>query len=70
MDRPWLTRDEAAAYLSVAPKTLANWQSLGTGPDLRRIGRTVRYSRDELNRFVDTNGSATRPTRRASRRRA
>jgi hypothetical protein len=68
MDRVWLTRQEAADFLSIAPKTLANWCSIGTGPDLRRIGRGVRYHRDELSRFVESNGSAPRPPRRRAAR--
>lgn len=63
MDRQWYTRSEAADYLGFSVKTLANWAASGAGPDLRRVGRAVRYHRDELNRFVERNGASGRPPR-------
>ena len=46
--------DEAARLLSVSVGTLRNWWNTGGGP--RRaggMGRFVRYSRAELQRFVE-----------------
>jgi len=43
-----LTPSEAAAFLAVNPKTLANWRVSGKGPDFLKYGqRMVRY------RFAD-----------------
>lgn len=43
-------------------QTLANWQALGKGPAFVRIGRSVRYSRDEVDRLMRSgeNGRASR----------
>ncbi|MFW8592817.1 helix-turn-helix domain-containing protein [Cribrihabitans neustonicus] len=49
---PWLTTDQAAAYLSVSSGTLANWRSKGNGPRYRAVGRMVRYHRDDLDAFM------------------
>lgn len=49
---PWLTTDQAAAYLSVSSGTLANWRSKGNGPHYRAVGRLVRYHRDDLDAFI------------------
>ncbi|WP_145269694.1 helix-turn-helix domain-containing protein [Tautonia plasticadhaerens] len=48
---PWLTPDEAAAYLRVAPGTIRNWTSAGYIPFSRR-GRVVRYHREALDRWL------------------
>jgi hypothetical protein len=48
----WLTTGQAARYLGLTPKTLANWRSLGTGPSFKRMGRGIRYRRDSLAGFV------------------
>lgn len=44
---------KAAAYLNVAPKTLANWRSMGKGPKFCRLGRRVVYRVDDLRQFMD-----------------
>lgn len=49
---PWLTTEQAAAYLSVSAGTLANWRTKGTGPRYRAVGRMVRYHRDDLDAFM------------------
>lgn len=49
---PWLTTDEAAGYLSVAPGTLRNWRVDGQGPRANVVGRIVRYHRDSLDAFM------------------
>lgn len=40
---PFLTEAEAAARLSLAPKTLRNWRSAGVGPAPLKLGSAVRY---------------------------
>ena len=49
---PWLTTDEAARYLSVAPGTLRNWRVDGQGPTANTVGRIVRYHRNSLDAFM------------------
>lgn len=36
-----LTAKEAAAFLAVSPKTLANWRSQGQGPSYIKYGSTI-----------------------------
>lgn len=43
----------AARHLGLAEKTLANWRSAGKGPRYSRIGRTILYRLDDLDRFVE-----------------
>lgn len=37
------TRDEVAAFLRIAPRTLEQWAYRGQGPRYTRVGRTPRY---------------------------
>jgi len=58
----WMTRDEAAAHLGLATKTLANMASAGIGPEYRRLsggkrGGVVRYRRDWLDEWVMNYGT-------------
>lgn len=50
-----MTPDEAAAYMSVAAKTLANWRYIGIGPPYYKIGAGVRYRRSDLDAFIAAN---------------
>jgi hypothetical protein len=54
-DDPLLDRKSAAAYISFAPATLANWDCNGRF-DLKpfKIGRSVRYRRSVLDEFLDS----------------
>lgn len=47
------TREETAAYLRVTVGTLANWGTAKYGPRSARIGKRVRYRRDEVLAFVE-----------------
>lgn len=50
---PWLNTNDAAAYLSASPRTLAVWRCQGKGPKYRTCGaRLVLYHRDDLDAFV------------------
>ena len=50
---------EAAAILGISVKTLANWRWRGEGPRFRKIGkRMVRYSRADLEAFIEGEGRA------------
>ena len=49
---PCMTEQEAGAYLCLAPATLRNWRAYGVGPAFIKLGRSVRYTADDLDRFV------------------
>ena len=64
MTEQLLTPDEAAAYLRVAPHTLAQWLSKGVGPPYRKVGpRLVRYDRTELESWLQAQASPAPPGR-------
>lgn len=51
-----LTTEEAAAYLNLRNKrTLDNWRSAGFGPRYSKIGRAVRYRRNDLIVWIEAN---------------
>lgn len=54
VDTPWMTPQEASAYLRFTVSTLAAWRGEGVGPRYARPtgGRGVRYHRDDLDRFL------------------
>lgn len=54
-----LRETDAAAYLGLAPKTLARWRWAGKGPAFHKLGSAVRYSIRELDSFVS--GAAVAP---------
>lgn len=54
----WLTPRRAAELTGFAEGTLANWRSRGEGPPFRKVGRMIRYSAEELDRFIDSGGAA------------
>jgi excisionase family DNA binding protein len=43
---------EAAHLLSVSHATLRRWRYLGQGPRFYRIGRCVRYRRQDVEQFL------------------
>ena len=45
---PYLTPEEAGAYLRLEPQTLNNMRWKGLGPNYRKHGGKVLYHRDEL----------------------
>jgi excisionase family DNA binding protein len=49
-----MTRDEAAAYLGVSPKTLATWACTKRyALPLVKIGRAVKYRAADLDKFIE-----------------
>ena len=52
MHKAYLTEAEAAEYLELNQGTLANWRMKGVGPAYSRLGRCVRYTVDNLDRYV------------------
>ena len=47
-----MTREAAAAYLGLKPKTLAMWAVLGKGPGACRVGGRVFYFKNDLDAFI------------------
>ncbi len=47
-----MTRRQAAKYTGLAEATLASMACRGGGPPMYRLGRAVRYKRDELDRYL------------------
>jgi predicted site-specific integrase-resolvase len=48
-----LSREEAAGYLGVNPRTLANWSCTGRyALPVVKIGRLAKYRRRDLDRFI------------------
>ncbi|WP_138756871.1 helix-turn-helix domain-containing protein [Modestobacter altitudinis] len=49
-----LTITEAAELVRAAVATLRYWRHLGIGPRSFRLGRRVRYRRDDLRTWIDS----------------
>jgi hypothetical protein len=49
---PYLDTRQAAAYLHVAPRTLANKRSKGEGPRYQKAGGRILYRRSDLESYV------------------
>jgi len=52
MGNELLTPAEAAKVLRVSPATLPRWRWSGDGPDFVRVGRAIRYRREDLDRYI------------------
>jgi excisionase family DNA binding protein len=50
-----LTPKEAAAFLKVSVITLAKWRGKKSGPAYTRTGRTIKYTRQALEEFLQKN---------------
>lgn len=48
-----LTTEQAAAYVGLAKNTLDRWRWSGDGPRFRKLGRSVRYTRADLDAWLD-----------------
>lgn len=51
------TAEEIAAFLKVDPHTVLNWAKTGIIPETFRVGRTVRFSLDEVKASLDINNA-------------
>jgi predicted DNA-binding transcriptional regulator AlpA len=47
------TEIQTAEFLTVPVKTLQAWRVRGGGPKFIKLGRSVRYRREDLERFLD-----------------
>lgn len=57
-----LTITESAEVLRTPVATLRYWRHLGTGPRRFRLGRRVRYRREDLHAWIDARRAAAVPT--------
>lgn len=55
--RVFRTRD-AAEYLGLSPATLTTWRCRGGGPLFSKLGRSVRYLKDDLDSFMQVRSVA------------
>lgn len=56
----YLNETEVAILLGISRATVEKWRIQGRGPGYVKLGRCVRYSRVELERFIDRNAVATK----------
>lgn len=49
-----LTADQVADMLQVPVNTLYSWKYKGTGPKAYRVGRKLRYERNDLMAWLDS----------------
>lgn len=54
---PFLTTDQAAAYLKISPKSLKRLRRAGKGPAFRRHCRFVQYHIDDLEAWSRDSGA-------------
>ncbi|WP_169732417.1 helix-turn-helix transcriptional regulator [Haloglycomyces albus] len=47
--------DDLAQYLSVAKKTIYDWNCSGTGPTRIKVGGSVRYRASDIESWIDSN---------------
>ena len=53
-----LSRNDAAAYLGLQPKTLAMWALRAYGPPTLRVGNRVFYRKTDLDEFIGSGSKA------------
>lgn len=52
--KAFLSVDELAAYLGVAPKTIYDWKYKGVGPRVTKVGRALRYRATDVEAWLDS----------------
>jgi excisionase family DNA binding protein len=68
-----MTIDELAAYLQVSDQTIYQWRRRGAGPRGFRVGRYVRFRREDVDAWLDSlgdGGHTALPSLATRRRRA
>jgi excisionase family DNA binding protein len=53
VDEPLLTSKEVAKMLALSSQTLAYWRMNGLGMPFIKLGRSVRYRRDDVLRHIE-----------------
>lgn len=54
MTSPLITPSELSSFIGVPEGTLAQWRYLGKGPAYARLGRHVRYRRDDVESWLES----------------
>jgi hypothetical protein len=49
---PYLDTAQAAAWLHLSPRTMANQRALGTGPRWHKAGGRILYTQRDLRQYV------------------
>lgn len=49
----YLDTQAAAEHLGMSPNTLSRWRWTGDGPPFRKMGRSVRYARADLDTWAE-----------------
>ena len=47
-----LSTAQAAKFVNMSPRTLERWRLTGGGPRYLKLGRAVRYRKDDLEQFL------------------
>jgi len=53
MSNDFFSTQEAANYLKLKKNTLEVWRLKGKGPSFCKMGRTVRYRKQDLDKFIE-----------------
>ena len=64
---PLLTAIDAATYLRIDVRTLANWRAAGRGPSYIRVGRRPFYTREALDSWLRAHSFVHSAAERAHR---
>ena len=51
IDKQWINTEEAAQFLGVTTRTIANYRERGMIA-YAQVGRVIRYRKDDLNKFL------------------
>ena len=51
----YLNDEQAADFLNLSKQTLRNWRCKCRGPAYTKAGRAIRYSFDDLKKFMEKN---------------
>ena len=57
-----LSPDDLANLLGIPIGTVYQWRLRGTGPRGYRVGRHVRYSQEDINRWLEQRADKPQPT--------
>ena len=58
LDEPLLDPKATAAFLAVPPNTLTRWRLQESGPRFYRVGKHVRYRRDDVETWLEGRANA------------
>jgi hypothetical protein len=57
----FMSSQETARYVGVAPQTLANWRYLGRGPRFYRVGQLVKYDLRDVDSWLEQHADEPAP---------